>query len=93
MDSKLQGLPTIENDKIKFVRRYRLDNNKIIFDTELFVKDENKVFKNQVALLPVRKDRVLELLKKAGFEDIIYYSSFNKKKYNEDKLPLVFEVR
>lgn len=92
LDNKLSGLPTIENDRIKFERKYILDeNNMIDFSTILTIKDTGEEIISSVLLFPIRKLQVEQTLKNAGFKTIRSYSSFTKKEYSRDSLPLIFE--
>ncbi len=94
LDNNLKGLPTIENDKIKFERNYKLDeNNLIIFSTILTIKETSEILKNNVKLFPVRKRQIEVALKNAGFNTVKTYSSFTKNEYNASSLPLVFECQ
>lgn len=94
LDNNLKGLPTIENELIKFERRYNLDeNNMIDFSTILTIKTTGEVLSNNVKLFPVRKNQVEEALKNAGFEIVKSFSSFTKNEYNPSSLPLVFECQ
>ncbi|MFK5855164.1 MAG: class I SAM-dependent methyltransferase [Bacteroidota bacterium] len=92
LDNKLSGLPTIENDRIKFERKYLLnENNMIDFSTILTIKDTGEEIVSSVVLFPIRKIEVEQTLKNAGFKNIKSYSSFTKKEYSRDSLPLIFE--
>ncbi len=92
LDNKLSGLPTIENDKIKFERKYILDDNNMIdFSTILTVKDIGEKITSSVKLFPVQKMQVEQALKNAGFENVVSYSSFAKVEYSRASLPLIFE--
>ena len=94
LDSNLKGLPTIENEKIKFERHYSLDKNEMIdFSTVLTIKETGEILNNSVKLFPVRKKQAERALKNAGFEHIKSYSSFTKNEYNPRSLPLVFECQ
>ncbi|MTI65353.1 MAG: class I SAM-dependent methyltransferase [Firmicutes bacterium] len=92
LNENLNGLPTIENEKVKFIREYKLINGLIEFKTKLIIKDENKVIKNKIMLLPIGKDEILKLLKEAGFKKINCFSSFSKESFDKSKLPLVIEA-
>ena len=92
LDNNLKGLPTIENDTIKFERIYCLDENGLInFSTILTIKENDEVLESNVKLFPIRKYQIENALKDAGFEDIAAYSSFKKDNYNANSSPLVFE--
>ncbi|WDV44786.1 class I SAM-dependent methyltransferase [Clostridiaceae bacterium M8S5] len=93
LEEKIQYLPKIENTKIKFIRRYKYTPDKIIFETELYIKEENKTLTGRVDLIPVKKKQIINLLNEAGFNKITYYSGFDKRPYTINALPLVFEVK
>lgn len=94
LDNNLGGLPTIENELIKFERHYSLDENNLIdFSTILTIKTTGEVLNNNAKLFPVRKNKVENALKNAGFETVKSFSSFTKNEYNPSSLPLVFECQ
>lgn len=95
LDKKLCGLPTIDNENICFTRTYHLNSceSQFDFETELLIKHSGEKISNSTPLLPLRKERLLTLLKEAGFDDVSLYSNFNRDDYNKEKLPLVFEAR
>ncbi len=91
LDKNLPGLPTIENEEVKFVRNYSLDSEgRIDFSTILTIKETGDEINNNVKLFPIRKNEIEVALSLAGFNNIESYSSFMKHKYDKDKLPLVF---
>ncbi|NQU31923.1 MAG: class I SAM-dependent methyltransferase [Bacteroidetes bacterium] len=92
LSNSLAGLPTIENDRIKFERSYSLNENGLMdFTTILTVKKTNDMLESNVKLFPVRKLQIETALIETGFETIKTYSSFKKDPYNPQSLPLVFE--
>ncbi len=92
LDNNLKGLPTIENEVIRFERYYNLDeNNMIDFSTVLTLKETGEVVKSSVKLFPVRKIQIENALQNAEFEEIESFSSFTKNNYNNKSFPLVFE--
>lgn len=95
LDSHLNGLPTIDTPQISFTRTYHLNSEESLFDfdTELLIKKSGEKISNTTHLLPLRRNRLDNLLKDAGFNDISYYSDFNREDYREDALSLVFEAR
>ena len=50
LDQKIDHLPTIENDKIQFIRNYRAYRNprKIEFQTTLTIKETNEIIENKI---------------------------------------------
>lgn len=92
LDNNCTGLPTIENDRIKFERNYSLNSDgKIDFSTVLTILETGEEINNNVELFPIRKNEVEKALVDAGFSTILAYSSFKKDPYTKDGLPLVFE--
>ena len=92
LDNNLVGLPTIENDRIKFERNYNLNENGLIdFTTILTIKKTNEMLESNVKLFPIRKSQIETALTDAGFGIVKAYSSFKKDLYNPQSLPLVFE--
>lgn len=90
--NSLAALPLIENNAIKFVRSYKLGNNRIDFRTELTIKDTGKVIKNNINLYPLLKDDLHNMFVEAGFSTIEYYSSFNAAPYTGSHIPLVIKA-
>ncbi len=92
IDNELKGLPTIENDNIRFERNYNLNKKGLIeFETILTLKNTKEKITNCVELFPIRKQQIIDGLKAAGFIKINAYSSFKKDSYNSNSLPLIFE--
>ncbi|MBW8326266.1 MAG: methyltransferase domain-containing protein [Prolixibacteraceae bacterium] len=91
LDRKIQSLPVIDNEHIRFERSYRFipNSNLIDFDTELTIKLTAQVIKNTVKLNPIRKNKLQELLAKAGFENIEFFGSFDCAPLQESSLPLI----
>ena len=90
LDNSIKSLPTIENKKIRFERKYHIKEKNIIFETDLLDKENNDILKSHVTLFPIRKNEIDKLLKDIGYNDIPYYSSFNLLPYDKDSLPLLF---
>lgn len=94
LDSNLKGLPTIENEKIKFERHYNIDENGMIdFSTTLTIKETGEKLNNSVKLFPARRNQIITTLHNAGFKYVKSFSSFAKHEYNPMSLPLVFECQ
>jgi len=92
LDENRDSLPTIENEYIQFKRHYIFNEGyeKVTFQTELLIKLSDEVIVDSVQLLPLRKERLEELLCEAGFTNINFYSDFHCSPQNPQKLPLVF---
>ncbi len=90
LKNNIKGLPTIENDYIKFERRYKpLGENLIEFQTDLTIKKTGVVKHNSVTLFALQSDDVEKMLKENGFDNISFYGSFKKAPFNDDSVPLV----
>jgi len=93
IDQHIKGLPTIENEKIKFVRNYyyQPDQNIIDFETILTIKESGDKIENTIQLYPLRKVESNELLSKAGFSKNLFYGNFKREALNENSIPLIVE--
>lgn len=92
LDNNVLGLPTIDNDNIKFERNYYLNKKGTIdFETILTDKKSHKSITNSVELFPLRKREAEKALTDAGFRDLKYYSSFKKDPYVKNSIPFVVE--
>ncbi len=87
-------LPLIETENITFFRRYVFEENSplISFQTELYLKKEGEVVKNETFLFALKSNELRELLNNAGFEDIKFFSNFKEEPFGGKHLPLVAKV-
>lgn len=94
LNKHIVGLPTIENEHIIFVRdyHYKADHNKILFKTLLTDKKNKQEIRNNIPLYPIRKVEISNLLEKANFSNIQFYSNFKRDKHFDDSIPLVVEA-
>ena len=88
---EIDHLPTIENDKIQFVRKYTASSNprNIEFHTTLTIKETNEVIENKINLFPIFPYELTELLHKIGFSNIQKFSDFSKKEFSSDSIPFI----
>ncbi|MDE5424263.1 class I SAM-dependent methyltransferase [Ancylomarina sp. DW003] len=95
IDQKINFLPTIENDTIRFKRDYTLhSNNKVVdFKTTLTIKETGESISNSIPLLAIRKANIEKLLKEAGFSNVKFYGNFKKDPFADGSIPLVVEAR
>ncbi len=93
IDQQINGLPTIENDNIKFIRNYHYHDNRNIvdFETILTIKETDEKIENTIQLYPLRKFEINELLSKAGFSKNLFYRNFKREALNENSIPLIVE--
>jgi 2-polyprenyl-3-methyl-5-hydroxy-6-metoxy-1,4-benzoquinol methylase len=91
LDEKIDFLPTIENENIRFVRNYNFnaESGLIHFETKLNVKKTGIEIQNSVPLFPLRKNMLDELLKEVGFTSVKHYGNFKKDTWSEKSVPLV----
>lgn len=90
LDEGVTTLPDIDNDKIAFKRFYDLKNpDKILFKTELTIKADDKFIDNTIYLYPIRKKELDNMLKKAGFNKVIFYKNYNGDGASGQHLPLI----
>ncbi|PTN07599.1 bifunctional 2-polyprenyl-6-hydroxyphenol methylase/3-demethylubiquinol 3-O-methyltransferase UbiG [Mangrovibacterium marinum] len=93
---KIESLPLIENDFIRFERAYKLPGPKlpkITFNTKLTVKADGRITENSASLMPLKKDELEWILRQVGFSTLEFYSSFDRAPYAETQLPLVVVAR
>lgn len=96
LSQKIQELPLIDNDTVRFERSYQLPSTtypKINFITKLTIKSEDLTIENTTRLIPIRKDELERILQLVGFTDIQFFSNFARKEYSEIELPLVVVAR
>ncbi|GAO29543.1 class I SAM-dependent methyltransferase [Geofilum rubicundum] len=95
LDEGLDGLPTIENDHIRFERRYefREQDEMINFKTHLTVKSTKQIIRNSVPLHPIRRDFLKMLLQESGFESIRFFGGFDGSELSERSMPLVISAQ
>jgi 2-polyprenyl-3-methyl-5-hydroxy-6-metoxy-1,4-benzoquinol methylase len=95
LNQKINALPTIDNEEIKFERFYDLDETEgfIDFRTVLTVKKRGQRIQNLVRLLPLRKGTIVELLQECGYKDIRFYGNFKEDDLTADSQPLIFTAR
>jgi 2-polyprenyl-3-methyl-5-hydroxy-6-metoxy-1,4-benzoquinol methylase len=88
-------LPTIETENIRFVRKYRFEeNNPIIrFQTELTIKKENKTISNETMLFAIKSAELIELLQNTGFVGNELFSNFKQEPFGGNHLPMVVSCR
>ncbi len=87
-------LPLIDNDIIRFERYYDLsDEQAILFQTKLEVKENDEAYHNVITLYPISKEAVTKGLKDAGFRDIECYKNYQGEAFGGEHLPLIIVAR
>lgn len=91
LGQEIKGLPTIENDRIQFVRNYHWDTDgePVNFETILTIKSTGQAIRNSIPLYPLRKQKLEGLLINAGFRNIQFYGNFKREPFHPDSIPLV----
>ncbi|MFO8191940.1 MAG: class I SAM-dependent methyltransferase [Bacillota bacterium] len=91
LDEKLTELPLIETENVTFIRRYVFEENSplIRFQTELHLKKEEKILRNETLLLALKSSELKHLLKNVSFENVEFFSSFKEEPFGGKHLPLV----
>lgn len=88
----LGSLPDIKNDKLVFERRYYKENEKIRFNTLLFV--DGKKLENDEILYPLLLDDMIEILNDSGFKEIEVFGGFDKSPFNiETSMPVIVRAK
>lgn len=91
LNNDIKALPTIENELVKFERKYiyKAELRRIDFNTILTLKKENKQLTNTQLLYPIRKNELENVLSAAGFSSFEYFGNFNGDKLTESSIPLI----
>jgi SAM-dependent methyltransferase len=94
LDNQLPGLPSIENEKIRFDRSYHYstETGLIDFETQLTDTQSGAIIKNTIELYPLRKHDLENVLRQVGFSELQFFGSFKRDKYTADSIPLLAEV-
>ncbi|MGM0375457.1 MAG: methyltransferase domain-containing protein [Bacteroidota bacterium] len=95
LEQEIEGLPTIENEQIRFERHYDFVESaaSIDFRTVLTVKATGEEFHNVVRLFPVRREQLVRALKNAGFSDVHFQGNFKGDPLSGNSVPLIFSAR
>lgn len=90
LDKNIDGLPAIENDKIRFERYYTTEESGLLlFQTVLTIFDTGQRIENTIPLYPLRKSELEELLRPAGFENVEFFGSFEAEPFAPESIPLI----
>jgi len=95
LDEKITELPLIENEILRFERRYRFEpeSRLLHFHTDLHLKTENEVISNQTQLFALKSRELEYLLLQEGFKEIQLYANFNGDPIGGKHLSLVISCR
>lgn len=94
LNQLIEGLPTIDNAEIEFVRKYEYleKQYRIDFRTQLTIKASGQIIENSQILLPIKKDELIGIIKKSGFVNITCFGGFNLQVWDESAQPLIVEA-
>lgn len=84
LNEKVKELPLIENNGIRFERKYSFRSDGLLDFNTILYKNDKVIVENSVPLLPILPERLDVLLKKAGFSDIEFYGDMKKSKFDEN---------
>lgn len=76
LKDNVKGLSTIQNGPYSFVRNYEYDGKKIHFKIRL--SDGLKVFVDETLLLPMKHEKLIELIESVGFKNVKTRGGFTK---------------
>jgi glycine/sarcosine N-methyltransferase len=87
---RLQKLPLIENNVIRFERKYLYPENGLIdFETVLTIKSTGEQLNNVVSLNPLTKEQLKSMLQERGFQKIRFFGNFKSESLLDTSLPMV----
>ncbi len=88
---KISELPVIENEKVKFERFYDISQSKksVLFRTRLCVKNDNRVYEQEVNLQALCRGELERDLKEAGFKRIEFFGDFKLTPYSRKSPAIV----
>lgn len=91
IDNKLGGLPTIENEQVRFERIYQYPEKPIYitFITRLTIKESGEVIENRVPLLALTPERLRGLLAESGFGGLEEFGSFSREGFRAESQPFI----
>jgi SAM-dependent methyltransferase len=88
--NKIDLLPLIENENIRFERHYEFRDDKLIdFNTKLSIKATNESITNSIVLNPIFMNTLKVFMLKAGFSNIKIYGNFKMSKLDDRSIPLI----
>ena len=92
IEKNIKNLPTIDNEKVKFVRDYEYDKSigKVDFITELTIKEANLNIKNNIKLLALTKIEIQKFLGETGFRNIEFYGDFEGRELSDNSEAVIF---
>lgn len=93
LNQNIDYLPTIENNHIQFIRKYEKQNEYLLFNTQLHIKEHHEIIENSIPLLALRQSDIENILVSLGFQDIQFYGSLMGNQLDDQSIPLLFSCR
>lgn len=95
LDNQLGGLPTLENDQIRFERLYQYTDQpeQIHFYTRLTIKSSGNVVENEVPLLALRPPRIREALRTSGLSLLHEYGTWKPDPFTPEAIQYIAVAR
>jgi 2-polyprenyl-3-methyl-5-hydroxy-6-metoxy-1,4-benzoquinol methylase len=93
LSEEIKELPLIETEKIKFIRQYNFEKDKIQFNTQLHIKIDGEIISNSANLLPLKHQDLNKLLLKTGFTELKCYANFSRSECRGKHIPLVLSCK
>ncbi len=94
VDRKLESLPVIEVDALRFERFYEYEaTREITFRTRLTLKDSGEVIENSSELLGIGSEELTLLMDVAGMKDIQLFGGFKQESFGGEHFPMVVSAR
>lgn len=89
LEKKLEELPLIENEKVRFERRYSYQENLILFETALYIKEFESLQTERTYLYPFTREILVSVLQRKGFFVGELYGDFQGNPYQKNGLSLI----
>lgn len=90
MRERPEGLPLIENERVRFERYYDYLDEGICFKSVLTIKgDEDLTLSAETMLYPLGRNALERALTEAGFGSVEWFSGFDGSEYDEAAMPLI----
>lgn len=93
MRERPEGLPLIENERVRFERYYDYLDEGICFKSVLTIKgDEDLTLSAETMLYPLGKNALERALTEVGFGSVEWFSGFDGSEYDEAAMPLIVKA-
>jgi glycine/sarcosine N-methyltransferase len=95
MAGEIESLPTIDNEHVRFTRAYRIDRERrrVLFSTELTLKEARAVHRDQTSLYPLTPAELLAMLGPTGFALDACHADFTGRPFSSGDDSLIAVLR